>query len=81
MRDPFIGHVIKSYRWYKGGQFDARWGYRAPHALRLGVELYDAVADRVMAFDFEAERKRREAEHAARTEGDGRPALRKRRRR
>lgn len=67
MRDPFVAAVLTSWRWWKERQLDTRWGGAVPHAIVLGIEVYDAALRTVQSHDLrrEQERRDREAERRA----------------
>jgi len=60
-RDPFVGEVLRAYRWFKAGQLAALWPH-PPAALVRGLEVYDAALNGTQAHDIREERKRRERE-------------------
>lgn len=59
--DPYVGEVLRAYRWWKAGQLALRWP-DPPVALLIGLEVYDAALNAVQAHDSREERKRRETE-------------------
>lgn len=64
-RDPFVGAVLRAYRWFRSGQLAVAYP-DLPAALARGLEVYDAALNAVQAYDIREERKRREAERQER---------------
>lgn len=63
--DPFVGEVLRAYRWWKAGQLAAVWP-EPPLALVRGLEVYDAALNAVQSHDIREERRRRESERRER---------------
>lgn len=63
--DPFVGHVLSAYRWFKAGALETRIP-DPPEALLRGLEVYDAALNAVQGHDLREERKRREKERRER---------------
>lgn len=60
-RDPFVGAVLRAYRHWKEHQLALL--YRdPPHALMVGIEVYDSALNAVQAHDIREDREQRERE-------------------
>lgn len=62
-RDPFVGAVLRAYRHWKEHQLSLLYPC-PPHALIVGIEVYDAALNAVQAHDIREEREARERERA-----------------
>lgn len=60
--DPYVGEVLRAYRWWKAGQLETRYAGAVPASIAWGVEVYDAALNSVQVVDMRADREKREAD-------------------
>lgn len=64
--DPYVGEVLRAYRWWKAGQLETKYPAGVPAPIAWGVEVYDSALNMVQVVDARADREKREVERAER---------------